>query len=163
LPPDPGSGDWRELAKAGRYAEALISARQGDVDVLIRTATPSDLLLLADSARLSGASNLASRCLLAIRERFPSHANATMAAFSLGRLAAEGQSNPRAAIKWFKTYLQNAPSGSLAEAARERVLLTYVKLGKAAQSAQAEQAAKVYLRHHPSGRYANVARSLLDD
>ncbi len=160
LPVQSGGEDWRELAKAGRYDEALTSARQGDVDALIQTASPSDLLLLADSARLSGATKLASRCLLAIRERFPSHANASMAAFSLGRLAAEGQGNPRAAIKWFKTYLRNAPSGSLAEAARGRVLLSYMKLGEVAQ---AEQAARIYLRLHPSGRHASVARSLLDD
>ncbi len=159
-PVEPSVPDWRQLAKAGRYPEALAAAKAGDLDGLIQSATPSDLLLLADTARLSGANALARRCLLTIRRRFPSHANATMAAYSLGRLEVDGGGTDRAAIKWFKTYLQNAPSGALAEAARGRILLSYRKLG---DRSSMRQAAKDYLRHHPSGGHASLAKSLLDD
>lgn len=156
----PAHERWRELAKAGSYREALAAARELGVDGLVVAASASDLLLLADSARLGGAPQLAERALLSLRKRFRSHPNASVAAFSLGRLAAETRGDQRAAIKWFNTYLRSAPSGGLADGARGRLLTAYLEVG---DRAAARRAARDYLKHHPSGSHASVARSLLDD
>lgn len=156
----PADSRWRDLAKAGRYREALTAARDVGIDGLVRGAAVSDLLLLADSARLGGDPGIAERALLSIRQRFPEHPNANVAAFSLGRLASEARGDQRAAIKWFQTYLRANPSGGLAEGARGRLLTAHLQAG---DRVAARAAAKDYLKHHPSGRHASVARSLLDD
>ncbi len=154
------TAEWKTLAKSGQYAKALAAARAAGFDAIVAQASASDLLLLADTARLGRSPTLARQTLLSLRKRFPGHANATVAAFSLGRLASEVQHDDALAVKWFRAYLSGAPSGTLAEGARGRLLMAYQRLG---QRSAAQKAAKDYLDHHPSGPHANLARSLLDD
>jgi hypothetical protein len=160
---DPSStvaaGAWRQLAKSGRYGEAVSAARAEGMGALLDSSSASDLLLLADAARLGGDASVAKQALLRIRSRFPGHPNASVAAFSLGRLASEVQGDQREAIKWFRKYLASGATGALAEGARGRLLMAYLQLG---DRASARKAAKEYLQHHPKGRHATVARSLLD-
>jgi hypothetical protein len=158
--PGAAAAEWKRLAKAGDYKGAVQAAQRVGVDGLLHTSTATDLLLLADAARLSGSVSLASRTLTTIRGRHPAHPNAAVAAFTLGRLASEAQHDDRAAVRWFETYLRQSPSGSLSEGARGRRLAALLRLG---DSASARNAARDYLKHHPSGHRASVARSLLDD
>jgi hypothetical protein len=111
--PKPTSDQWKRLAQAGRYADAVVEARGLGVDSLLQSASASDLLLLADAARLSSAAALAEQALLAIRKRFPKHPNAEVASFALGRLAFEVRRDDRAAVRWFEAYLQSSPSGAM--------------------------------------------------
>src|SRR5690606_35775184 len=97
---------------------------------------------------------------LATRRRFPASAAAKLAAFSLGRLAADVEKRNHEAQKWFLVYLSEAPDGGLAEGARARLL----KLRLAAGDRQgAAQAAEQYLRHHPAGPQAAAARKLASE
>lgn len=158
-PTSPSSGEWKRLAKDGPYPEAVAAARREGISGLLGSSSASDLLLLADAARLGGDVGLAKRALLELRKRFPSHSNAAVAAFSLGRLEAEQRGDQRAAIKWFRKYLASGASGALAEAARGRLLTAYMSLG---EHDSARKAANDYLKHHPNGARATLARSLLD-
>lgn len=152
--------DWAGLARRGEFAQALAAANQLGFDTLMQRVDPSELLLLSDSARLGGSPAQSRRALIALRQRFPNHPNATVAAFTLGRIAHDMQGDPANAIGWFRKYLRSAPSGALAEGARGRMVRALSALGR---KAEAQQAARAYLAHHPTGPYAPTARSLLAD
>lgn len=157
--PDANASDsWKKLADAGRYAEAVSAARALGVGSLLSSTGATDLMLLADAARLGKAPDLAQQVLLAIRERFPNQSNANVAAFQLGHLALEVKNDYSSAVRWFQTYLDAAPNGSMAEGARARLLRAWLRLG---DQQKARAAAVEYLRHHPHGHHASVAQSLL--
>jgi hypothetical protein len=151
---------WKQLADAGRYGEAVSAARDLGISPLLGSTGATDLMLLADAARLGKAPELAQQVLLTIRERFPSHPNANVAAFQLGRLAFEVRHDDRAAVRWFQAYLDASPGGSMAEGARGRLLRAWLRLG---DKAKARAAALEYVKHHPHGHHASVAQSLLGD
>jgi transmembrane sensor len=151
---------WKKLAEAGRYSEAVSAARAVGLPTLFSGTSATDLMLLADAARLGKAPELAQQVLLTIRDRYPSHPNATVAAFALGRLAIEVRHDDKAAVHWFQTYLDASPNGSMAEGARGRLLRAWLRLG---DRQNARTAAAQYLQHHPHGRHASVAQSLLGD
>jgi ferric-dicitrate binding protein FerR (iron transport regulator) len=156
----PLADDWKRFAEGGQYAQAVSSARTIGIPGLLSSTSVSDLMLLADAARLGGSPDLAQQSLLKIRERFPTHANSAVAAFALGRLAFENTHDDRAAVRWFETYLAEQPNGSLAEGARGRLLMACVRIGDRAKT---RRVAEDYLKHHPRGRHASVAQSLLAD
>lgn len=149
---------WKELADADRYAEAVSAARALGVGSLLSSLGDTDLMLLADAARLGKAPDLAQQVLLAIRERFPNQSNAKLAAFQLGHLALEVKHDYPSAVRWFQTYLDAAPNGVMAEGARARLLRAWLRLG---DQEKARAAATEYLRHHPDGHHASDAQSLL--
>jgi TolA-binding protein len=147
------------LAEKGEYREAFAAAESAGFEGLIQGASASDLLLLADTARLSGATEPARHALLALRERYPSHVNASRAGFLLGRLAFEQQHDVEA-VRWLRDYLAQKPTGPLAEGARSRLLLALKRLG---DRAAAKAAALDYLEHYPQGRTAEAARGILSE
>lgn len=150
---------WRRYAVQGQYKSAVREASRVGFDALAAEGSASDLLLLADSARLGGAAVHAKRVLMTLRERYASHPNAAVAAFTLGRMAQEFDRDDRTAIKWYGTYLSQEPGGRMAEGARARLLKAQLRVGS---HAQAKAAAREYLAHHPAGSSAAVARSVLD-
>lgn len=150
---------WRRYAVQGQYKAAVREASRVGFDTLAAEGSASDLLLLADSARLGGAAVHAKRVLMTLRERYASHPNAAVAAFTLGRMAQEFDRDDRTAIKWYGTYLSQEPGGRMAEGARARLLKAQLRVGS---HAQAKAAAREYLAHHPAGSSASVARSVLD-
>jgi hypothetical protein len=154
LPPS----TWRKFAENGQYAEAVKEAEQVGFTSLEQTATASELLLLADAARLGGAPQRARGVLTALRSRYPGHTNAAVAAFTLGRMAQEQEHDDRRAISWYRTYLKEEPSGRMAEGARARLLKATLRVGS---DSEREQAARDYLANHPTGSSAAVARSVL--
>jgi hypothetical protein len=111
---------------------------------------------LADAARLGGRPDRARTALVALRSRFGARGET---AFLLGRIAMDQQRSAGDAAQWFRTYLQEAPNGPLAEQAHGRLLELSAKGDREA----ARKAAEAYLAHFPNGSHARLARSLVDD
>jgi TolA-binding protein len=151
------AGNWKALAHAGDYREALLDAEREGFDALAERLNAADLALLADAARLAGDSARARQALLTLRRRFPSVAAAHTGAFRLGRMALADRNYAEAA-KWFEAYLQAAPAGTLASEATGRLLEARARAG---DRSGAEAAARDYLRRFPGGPYDSVARALL--
>lgn len=152
------SGRWRKFAENGQYTAAVKEAEQIGFGALEQSASASDLLLLADVARLGGAPQKARGVLLSLRNRFAGHTNAATAAFTLGRMAQEQEHDDRRAMQWYRTYLKEEPQGRMAEGARARLLKAALRVGSPAEK---EQAARDYLARHPTGSSAAVARGVL--
>jgi hypothetical protein len=84
---------WRRFARGGQYAKALVAARRAGLSRLLRRSSSSDLLLLADAARLGGNVDMAEKVLKTVRRRFGKKKAARQAAYRLGRLMMEKRRN----------------------------------------------------------------------
>jgi hypothetical protein len=72
--PEKGGGageQWRAFAKRGQLREAFTAADAAGFTETCAAASPSELLLLGDGARLSGNSARAEEALLTLRRRAP--------------------------------------------------------------------------------------------
>lgn len=142
---------WPEMLRAGQRKAAF-----GALDRLgpaaLEQAGSQDLWDLAHAARLGGRPELAERALLSLREK---HGARGQTAFLLGKVSADQLHRAPEAIKWFQTYLAEAPQGPLAEQALGRL----VELQGGTRAGK--RAAKEYLARYPEGAYASFARSLL--
>jgi TolA-binding protein len=150
------SESWRELAAQGRSREALAAAL-GRFDDECRTASASDVLLLADQARYAGDIAHARVALLAVRSRFPGGPQAATAAFLLGRMAFDAGDFGEAAT-WFERTSVEAPSGPLAREAAGRLIEARENAG---DHAGARAGAERYLQRYPSGPHAPLAMRVL--
>jgi tetratricopeptide (TPR) repeat protein len=148
------SDDFRALASTSRYPEALAAAERAGFTHLCQTLALSDLLLLADVARLAGAPGLARLAYRSARERFAGRDDG-QAAFFLGRLAFDRDGDYAEAARLFERSLAEGPGGPLAREAAGRLLEARIRLG---DEAGARRAAREYLERFPSGPYAAVAR-----
>jgi hypothetical protein len=149
---------YEELARAGRYEDAVAAAVDAGWDRTLATDPASSLLLLGDAARLSRQFGRASRAYEAVRARSPSSREAADAAFAIGRLAQDQQKNPAQAALWFATYLREAPHGPYARDAEGRQMEAESASGGARE---ARDTAVDYLRRYPDGPHAPLARRLL--
>lgn len=150
--------DFRELSTAGRYKEALALVEQAGFASECESLGARDLLTLGSTARLAGSSDRAREAYSAARRRFPRSSEASISAFSLGRLASDGGRTGEA-IDWFQRYLTEQPGGQLAREAEGRLIELYRQTG---QAARAREAAQSYLKRYPSGPHAALSRSMLD-
>jgi transmembrane sensor len=148
---------WREQAEAGRYRDALAEAERRGFDGICRTASGADLLTLAEAARYAGRSERAEQALKAVRARFARGEDAAMAAYLLGRMAAEVRRDHGEAAQWFRTYLVERPSGRLGREAEGRLLESLAFMDRYT----AREAARAYLGRYPTGPHAAFARNLL--
>jgi TolA-binding protein len=149
--------DFIELSTAGRYREALAAVEQLGFAGQCASLSARDLLTLGSTARLAGRPERAQEAYAAVRRRFPSSSQASISAFSLGRLASDaGRASD--AIGWFQRYLSEAPGGPLAREAEGRLIELYRQSGN---SVQARSAAQSYLEKYPTGPHAALARSVL--
>lgn len=149
----PGTSDanWVELLRAGQRKAAFSALDRLGPQALSRAGS-QELWDLAHAARLGGRPELAERALLSLRER---HGARGQTAFLLGKVSADQLHRAPEAIKWFQTYLTEAPQGPLAEQALGRL----VELQGGSRAGK--RAAKEYLARYPEGAYASFARSLL--
>jgi transmembrane sensor len=155
-----GEKSWRELLKGGEAKQALAAAKRADFQAVLATASQAELLGLADGARVAGETDQAVTLLTTLRRRFPGTANAAAAAFSLGRIAFERRGAYSEAVRWFSTYLDEAPNGPLMGDAVGRLMESRYKKGdRKAARADAEQ----YLRRFPRGPYASLATRVLNE
>jgi hypothetical protein len=158
-PGDLPSDSWRDLMVESKYREIVVDAKDRGLEDVLTTVTLFDLAILADAARYAGQARVATRALLAQRERFAASSQARSAAFQLGRLAEDHLGDPRTALTWYTTYLQESPSGAfVSEALGRKMDLLSKTRGKAA----AESLAQAYLQRYPQGPYATSARRILD-
>jgi tetratricopeptide (TPR) repeat protein len=146
------------LASAGKYREALELAEKRGFERVIGELGENDLLLLANSARYSGATARAKQALLKLRERFPGRPAADLAALYLARIAEQAEHRPGEAVRWLRTFLSESPTGDLAQSARASLLSILSAQG---DTAGARAVAEDYLRYHPEGPLAEQARSLV--
>lgn len=155
--PSTSAPSWSALANKGKYRDALAQAEKLGFERLTRELSDNDLLLLANAARFSGDGKRAKQALLKLRERFPGRAAAELAALYLARLSEDVEKNPAQAVVWLRAFLQEAPTGDLAEGARANLLSILLRRGDAAG---ARAVARDYLRYHPEGPHAAQARSI---
>lgn len=149
---------WRSLAARGERKSAWLLVESEGFDQVQTRSNAADLLLLANLARYSRAADRAAAALGALRERYPSSAEAADAAFLLGLVAADQQNSPSAAIHWFDTYLAQRPNGALAREAWGRVLDCQVRTGA---RADAQRTAQIYLERYPDGPFHALAERTL--
>lgn len=154
----PETPQWRSLAEDGDYVAALRLAEASGFDDVVATSGPSDLLLLGNAARYARNGLRAKQAYTAIRGRFPGTHTARLSAYYLARLAGDVERQPRSEATWLRTYLTESPSGELSGSARARLMELLRSLGDAGG---ARSVAADYLKHHPNGPHADVARSLL--
>jgi transmembrane sensor len=145
----PISASWRELARGGRHGEAFAALGEGGVRRETQRLSVSDLLALADVARLSGHPREAVAPLERILARFASDPQAPLAAFALGRLELDALDQPRRAATALERALALGVPRSLKEDVRARLVEAY---GRAGDRARAREAARAYLREFPDGR-----------
>jgi TolA-binding protein len=150
--------DWPSLARSGRYGEAYALASSAGIVEECGRRGAGDVLLLGESARLTGHTDDARLAYQAVRRRFGGSPEAAQAAFNLGRLEVRG-GRKGASAGWFETYLREQPSGPLAQAALGRLLEARVELG---DTRAARDTARSYLERYPAGPHADEARKVLE-
>lgn len=146
--------DWPAMLGRADFEGIVREANDFGIERCLSTCAPSDLRMLADSARYLGRYELAEHCLLALRKRSPS--DAASAAFLLARL--EESRDAHKALSWYERNLDEAPNGAYAAeawAGEMRMLLQTV--GASAAAPAAEQ----YLERFPGGVHAVKAREIL--
>jgi hypothetical protein len=154
----PTATNWRKFALAGAHDRAWSLLTNESFAGLVRGAGPADLALAADVARFTRHPAEAARALEALRMRFPSYAQASDAAFLLGRLSFDQRSAVAEAARWFSTYVAERPNGAFAREARGRLIECYERL---TALPQARSAAEDYLARYPAGPHEAIARAVL--
>jgi TolA-binding protein len=155
--PKPQAAGWPNLARSGKYSEAVALATETGFDKVLGQASAVDLALLGDAARFSGDSGKASSAYSALRSRFPGGEHAANAAYALARLHFDQRGAFNEAARWFRTYLSERPGGSLAREAQGRLLEC---LRRSGNPSAAERQARLYLEQYPDGPHAELARSV---
>lgn len=148
---------WRALAEAGRYSDALAIVRSVGFLAACRGSDAADLIMLSDLARYGRDYDAAAQALHLLRQRFGGSRQASQAAFALGKLQFDQDGSYSEAAWWFRTYLREQPTGSLAREASGRLLEATSRSGDAAH---ARELAADYLRDYPNGPHAALANSL---
>ena len=156
-PSSSSPSSWRQQAEAGHYRDALAEAERKGFDGICRESPGADLLTLAEAARYAGHAERAEQALKAVRMRFGHTEDAAVAAYLLGRIAAENRRDHSDAARWFRAYLAERPGGRLDREAEGRLLESLAFMDRNT----AREAALAYLQHYPSGPHAAFARNLL--
>lgn len=146
---------WQKLAAEGKHREALEAAENAGFDHILATSPAPILLDLADEARFAGSPKRARQALLRAREL----GARGRSAFLMGKLAADADHAPTDAITWFQRYLEESPSGGLAEQALGRIAELEDRRGN---REAARKAAQSYLQRYPGGAYETLARRVVE-
>lgn len=152
--PLPRAASWDSLAEQGDYDEGFRAAEREGFDALCRSLPAHSLLELGDTARFARRDDRAEQAYLAVRARYPASNSSARAAFDLGVIA-----RGDARVRWFESYLAEAPNGPLAREALGRLIELRVAAG---DRAAARQHAARYLASFSDGPHAGLARELLD-
>jgi transmembrane sensor len=143
----PRTPGWKELALNGDYAGAYLALDSGVLGASAH-ASVDDLLLLADTARLSRHGRDAVIPLSRVVEDHSGDPRASVAAFTLGRLELDTLGEPlRAALAFDRAISLGLPEG-LGEDAYARLVEASARGGDASG---ARRAAAEYARKYPQG------------
>jgi hypothetical protein len=146
---------WQKLAAAGKHRESLEAAEEAGFDHILANSPAPVLLELADEARFAGSPARARQALVRARELGAKGRSA----FLLGKIAADDEKAPADAATWFQLYLDESPSGGLAEQAMGRIVEIEEKLG---HREEARKSAQSYLQRYPGGAYETLARRVVE-
>ena len=151
------NADWRSAARQKDWARAWRTlGADGIGREASRSDDVSDLLALADVARLSGHPREAVLPLQQIMAGHSGDSRAAIAAFTLGKIQLDQLGEPAAAAGAFERALSSNLPGSLAEDTLARLVLAYAR---AHDSARARAAAERYRTQFPKGhRILDVER-----
>jgi transmembrane sensor len=135
--------NWRDLAQRGEFARAYPALNAaGPAD------KPTELLLAADVARLSGHPRAAVPYLRRVAMHFTRDPRAALAAFTLGRVLLDDLGDPRGAARAFAQVRVLELRGPLAADALAREAEALHRLG---ETAAARERALEYLERYPDG------------
>ncbi|XXY21289.1 FecR domain-containing protein [Sorangium sp. So ce216] len=148
---------WAKRVATGDFRSVLAEAEQRGLGGVLERGSLDDLAALADAARYARRGDVAQRALTATRKRFPGTSHGKAAAFLLGRMVDDGGS-PGAAVAWYDAYLAESPGGPFAAEALGRKT---VAVERTSGRAAARPIAELYLKRHPRGAHAPVARDLM--
>jgi TolA-binding protein len=151
-----GAPLWRTLAAAGKFRDALAAAEQAGFEAECRRASGADLLALGDAARLSGSSGRAEQAYVAAHAKLPRGGRAS---YGLGLVAFDQRGDFPRAARYFESYLQEQPGGSLRAEAMGRLLEAWQRAGRVSE---ARRVAERYLSLYPQGPQAVRAKQLLE-
>jgi transmembrane sensor len=154
-PAEAVSADWRSMASRGEYGRAYATLGPSGVQREAEGAEVTDLLTLADVARLSGHPQEAARVLALIVEKHPQDPRASLAAFSLGRMGMGPQGTPGQAAGAFSRALALGLPAGLREEAWLRLIESRQNAGDVTG---ARAAAQQYREQYPHGRYLDTIR-----
>jgi len=158
-PAAPAQVSWSKLLAKGQFAAIVRLAENPERPNCNETCSATDLRALAEAARYVGRADLAESTLLALRRRYPEHAESRKAAFLLGRLY-EARADRGRAESWYGTYLAESPSSELAADA----LAGQMRVARRARGTKAaEPLAREYLRRYPDGVHAAAAQQILGE
>jgi len=145
---------WSKRVRLGEFADVVAAARARGVADCLAKCSSSDLRALADAARYTGAAELATEALHALRSRFKGSRDGAAASFLLGRTA-ESTGDLASADQWYATYLSESPSGPIVADALAGRMLAADRLGA---PSRARDLAREYVKRFPEGAAARVAR-----
>lgn len=151
--PSAKAPSWKELARAGKSSRAYLALQSAPASEL---SSAEALLLAADTARLAGHAREAVPYLTRVLRDFKADPNASLAAFSLGRVLMGSLGRPAEAAGYFERARGLAREPSLAEDALAREVEA---LARAGQAERAHQLAEDYLRLYPSGQRTTAVRT----
>ena len=123
----------------------------------IKAESAEDLLLAADSMRMTGHPERGAELLRRILREHHGDPRAPLAAFTLGRLLLMELGRPQEAATAFAEVRRLSPTGAFAEDALAREVEAWSQAG---QTEQAQERARDYLRLYPGGRRAATVRSM---
>jgi TolA-binding protein len=147
---------WAQDLAHGNAAQVVNDALARGLDEALSQSSKSELSALADAARYTRRDAVARKALLAERRRFAGSGIAVDAGLLLGRLA-ESEHADSEALRWFDTYLAEAPSGAHASEALGRKMAVVRHSGN---TAAARAVAEEYLARYPNGTYSSAARAI---
>jgi transmembrane sensor len=146
---------WIRLAQAGDY-DAAYSALLSTHDTARDAA---ELMLQADTARLSHHPDAAVAPLRLVLARHAADPRAPLAAFTLGRVLLDDLGRPREAGEAFARARHLAPRGPLAEDALAREVEAWSRSG---DLTRAHELAETYVGQYPSGTRVRLVRRFGD-
>jgi hypothetical protein len=149
---------WEERLAEGEHHWVVAEAERLGLDGVLTSRPLADLKALADASRYARRPIVARGALEALRARFATSPAAKVAAFELGRLMEDGVGTLGQAAHWYREYLNQAPSGALAEEALVRLIVVRTRQG---DRAKAEAAARRYLQQYPQGSRVGLAEEAL--
>lgn len=149
---------WRRAAERGDYDEAYAALGQDGLRREMQSASPAELLALADTARLSGHPGEAIEPLERLLSERPDYASGAVAAFTLGRIEADSMNRPARAARAFERAIDLGLARALLPDALARLALARRAAG---DDAGARGAAARYLAELPDGRHADTMREVL--
>ena len=115
-----GPPEWQRLADLGDFAAARSALEvSGGLDGALRSASPEQLMSLADLTRASGGREQAVRALRRLVAAFPGAPEAPLAAWTLGNLLEQG-GDQAGAGEAYALYRRLSPAGDFAEDAAAR-------------------------------------------